>query len=431
MGRRSINTTKSGKYMNPTDQARKEARKRELKKNKKQRMLVRTAVLKGKDPHQILADLERLDKMEYNVNAPPPLNEKVLRDKRRKSKETWDRLCRLYVSVLTLYHTNYNTKLHFLFSQIKEDHDKFLELKRLEAEYDTKRNQLIKFYEAVKSTQDVALDDIPLPSLPVEAVPSSTKVTLESSEPISILKKPNTLSKDLNKEPPGLPPGPPPSLRDLDVDLSDEEEEKFKKVRFNEEKESDLSEFLKEIENVEKTVGKREPSSLPKTSQSVGNMTLSTSTPAFSSQIQPTPPPSLLMLRLPINNLSSVPIPKPGLAANTNLARPGLMLPPPPPPQSHLRPLGIPQNRINLNQNNPRVNSLGPRPGSRKEDKKTSHLVSDRATIEAKPQLRNLSADATRFMPVSLRVKRSEKPTKKAPRNEGNWYFYFTMSKLC
>ncbi|CAN8008396.1 unnamed protein product [Ixodes pacificus] len=32
MGRRSINTTKSGKYMNPTDQARKEARKRELKK---------------------------------------------------------------------------------------------------------------------------------------------------------------------------------------------------------------------------------------------------------------------------------------------------------------------------------------------------------------------------------------------------------------
>lgn len=35
MGRRSINTTKSGKYMNPTDQARKEARKKELKKNKK------------------------------------------------------------------------------------------------------------------------------------------------------------------------------------------------------------------------------------------------------------------------------------------------------------------------------------------------------------------------------------------------------------
>ena len=61
-------------------------------------MIVRAAVLKGKDPYQIIADMERLDQMEYNVNAPPPLNEKVLKDKRRKMKETWDRLCRLYVS---------------------------------------------------------------------------------------------------------------------------------------------------------------------------------------------------------------------------------------------------------------------------------------------------------------------------------------------
>jgi WW domain-binding protein 11 len=40
MGKRSTNTTKSGKFMNPTDQARKEARRRELKKNKKQRQMV-------------------------------------------------------------------------------------------------------------------------------------------------------------------------------------------------------------------------------------------------------------------------------------------------------------------------------------------------------------------------------------------------------
>lgn len=63
MGRRSINTTKSGKFMNPTDQARKEARKRELKKNKKQRMMVRQAVLKGKDPEKLLEDMEIIDKM--------------------------------------------------------------------------------------------------------------------------------------------------------------------------------------------------------------------------------------------------------------------------------------------------------------------------------------------------------------------------------
>jgi hypothetical protein len=40
MGRRSTSTTKSGKYMNPTDQARKEARRRELKKVLLSRMLL-------------------------------------------------------------------------------------------------------------------------------------------------------------------------------------------------------------------------------------------------------------------------------------------------------------------------------------------------------------------------------------------------------
>ncbi len=62
MGRRSINTTKSGKYMNPTDQARKEARKRELKKNKKQRTAVRHAVLKSKDALQLLEEASMYDK---------------------------------------------------------------------------------------------------------------------------------------------------------------------------------------------------------------------------------------------------------------------------------------------------------------------------------------------------------------------------------
>lgn len=77
MGKRSTNTTKSGKFMNPTDQARKEARKKELKKNKKQRQMVRTAVLKGKNPHEIVRELEKLDDMEFNVFSAPPLNDKV------------------------------------------------------------------------------------------------------------------------------------------------------------------------------------------------------------------------------------------------------------------------------------------------------------------------------------------------------------------
>lgn len=36
---------------------------------------------------------------EYNVMQPPPLNEKVLKDKRKKLKETLDRVLKMYVSI--------------------------------------------------------------------------------------------------------------------------------------------------------------------------------------------------------------------------------------------------------------------------------------------------------------------------------------------
>lgn len=41
----------------------KEARKKELKKNKKQRQMVRAAVLKMKDPNQIMDELQKIDEM--------------------------------------------------------------------------------------------------------------------------------------------------------------------------------------------------------------------------------------------------------------------------------------------------------------------------------------------------------------------------------
>ncbi len=102
--------------MNPTDQARmfilynsrilkdifwfigKEARKKELRKNKKQRLLVRQSVLKGKNPKGLVNEMEHLDRMEYDPVNPAPYNIKVLQEKRKKIKETWDRVYRLYVS---------------------------------------------------------------------------------------------------------------------------------------------------------------------------------------------------------------------------------------------------------------------------------------------------------------------------------------------
>ena len=79
--------------------------------------MVRAAVLKGKDPQQILEEMEKIDQMgmsqsrskqfviiftiilEYNVNQPSPLNEKVLKDKRKKLRDTLDRVLSMYVSV--------------------------------------------------------------------------------------------------------------------------------------------------------------------------------------------------------------------------------------------------------------------------------------------------------------------------------------------
>ena len=183
-------------------------------------MLVRTAVLKGKDPFQILADLERLDKMEFDVNNTTlTLNEKVLKDKRRKLKETWDRLCRLYVSInlrsfihlQSLSCIRCSSRTH---TQCKDDKDRYMELKRMEAEYDAKRNVLAKQYEAIKSAQEVSLDDIPLPALPMDAEPTGETDELACT---------SSILKNHRKAPPGCPQGLPPPLYEFET-ASDEDD---------------------------------------------------------------------------------------------------------------------------------------------------------------------------------------------------------------
>ncbi|XP_048870549.1 WW domain-binding protein 11-like [Brienomyrus brachyistius] len=210
MGRRSTSSTKSGKFMNPTDQARKEARKRELKKNKKQRMMVRAAVLKMKDPRQIIRDMEKLDEMEFNPVQMPQLNEKVLRDKRKKLRETFERIVRLYE---------------------RENPETYKELRKLEIEYETKRGQLSLYFDSVKNAELVEVDSIPLPEMP--HAPSSIliqDIPLPGAQPPSILKKGSSFGKGPyvsasaptvaslagvprlppGRKPPGPPPGPPP-----------------------------------------------------------------------------------------------------------------------------------------------------------------------------------------------------------------------------
>lgn len=201
--------------MNPTDQARKEARKKELKKNKKQRMMVRQAVLKGKDPLKLLQEMEMIDQMEYNPLEAPKLNEKVLKDKRKKLKETFQRVMKLYE---------------------KENPDFARDLRKSENDYEKKRMQLQVYFEQVKNAERVQLDQIPLPDIPQHStipsmIPLPNEIPIpDDLKPHGILKKTSAyghrevsalaIETARRRKPPGPPPGPP-------AELSDSEDEEY------------------------------------------------------------------------------------------------------------------------------------------------------------------------------------------------------------
>ncbi|XP_042324720.1 WW domain-binding protein 11 isoform X2 [Sceloporus undulatus] len=171
-------------------------------------MMVRAAVLKMKDPKQIIRDMEKLDEMEFNPVQQPQLNEKVLKDKRKKLRETFERILRLYE---------------------KENPDIYKELRKLEVEYEQKRSQLSQYFDAVKNAQHVEVESIPLPDMP--HAPSNIliqDIPLPGAQPPSILKKTSAYGPPVRpvtilpppghgvprlppgRKPPGPPPGPPP-----------------------------------------------------------------------------------------------------------------------------------------------------------------------------------------------------------------------------
>lgn len=537
MGRRSINTTKSGKYMNPTDQARKEARKRELKKNKKQRMMVRMAVLKGKDPRQLLEEMEHIDLMEYDPNQPPQLNERVLKDKRRKLKETFDRVMHMYE---------------------KEDPEFSVELRKMEVEYERKRLQRQIYYEQVKNAERVKLEQIPLPEAPsIQAIPSMIPLPGDiplpaayTPKPVhSILKKP--LSGDRPKaghlgigvnlkrrKAPGPPPGAPPPLSDsedeeydpgkdildnfghVDIDehaippdSDDDDDDDFheadvggkassappakrRKIRFVDDATHDPEEIekdtrlkykagmmnqanpvvtVKKKEKASKSDGKNdgvEESSSSSSSEGEDNADdddvdsgsdddedrnladdVSFKLPTPSAIVPPGPPPGVppglppgpppglppMMFRPPALRGGPMgvvarmlppgpprgrppgmpPVLPPGMPPNIRAPPPRLPPGPPgvPPPRM-LRPPGLPPSipppgmpvLPGITPQNPNVLSAPPsimKPPHRAEEETRST-----ATIVAKPQIKNLIGDVTRFTPVALRVKRETKDSK-------------------
>uniref|UniRef100_A0A2K6G9T7 WW domain-binding protein 11 n=1 Tax=Propithecus coquereli TaxID=379532 RepID=A0A2K6G9T7_PROCO len=158
-----------------------------------------------KDPKKIIWDMEKLDEMEFNPVQQPQLNEKVPKDKRKKLRETFERILRLYE---------------------KENLDIYKELRKLEVEYEQKRAQLSQYFDAVKNAQHVEVESIPLPDMP--HAPSNILIQdlpLPGAQPPFILKKTSAygpptravsilplLGHGVPCLPPGRkPPGPPPS----------------------------------------------------------------------------------------------------------------------------------------------------------------------------------------------------------------------------
>ncbi|KAH9644150.1 hypothetical protein HF086_010365 [Spodoptera exigua] len=475
MGRRSINTTKSGKYMNPTDQARKEARKKELKKNKRQRQMVRAAVLKMKDPTQILEELQKIDEMEYNVLQPSPLNEKVLKEKRKKLRETFDRVLKMYD---------------------KDDPEKWVDLKRQEMEYEKRRTHLISYYESVKHAQSVQVDDIPLPTLqvpdnlifsnvpsqiplPVDAVlPAAVKPILkkDSVYKILVLEKEKMFKKDKVAAPPPVttnnkvlrfsdmpdegPPGEcvqvgkPPVLENIDGEAVDEDsitpaaaaaaaatqapKPTSLQQRMLALSGQNIDDFMKEMEEVHR---KRErdraadlnasdsdsdtegppPQHVPH--HAAPDFTLEPPGAELRQMPPPLlppglrPPPLRAPLAPPMRLVPPGPPPgppgpppgppgPPGPPAGLPGMPRGMLRPPGPPPGAPprlLRPLVPPPPP----KPHPQLSVLSAAPQLiTKKDGQQG------ATISAKPQIRNLSADVTRFVPSALRVKREDKKAK-------------------
>lgn len=431
---------KNGKSNNPTDQARKEARRKELKKNKKQRAIVRQAVIKQKDPKHLITEMEALDKMEYDTDNPPPYNVQVIQAKRKKLKESFQKIQQYYV---------------------REEPKLAAELKQMELDYERRRVMMAEHWESVMQAQRVKLDEIPLPSeeppvmssipLPSEtgdldipipattdnattsAVVSSSPAVI-SAPPVvkSILKgplpsgrsskfdqPPSSGDQKSKKKPPGPPPGSPPSLSEFECDddefelgmsLNDEynPQEKPKKIRFNTDEHAKSSDDFCAEEANKTTVAKH----------------------GHNLHLPPPPPPPHVIphpYALHPSLIAAPPPPPPPPQPSMNSSsgygqRTGAMIPPPPSfqssttnrmmaPQHHQHQQSAQFSAKNHNQ----PYSYQQPPSSSTSASATASATTSSTqstTIEAKPVLRNKLAEVVRFVPTSVMVRRdAKKPT--------------------
>ena len=105
----------------------------------------------------------------------------MLKDKRRKLVETWQRVLRHYE---------------------KDDVEQYVELKRLWHSYNNRKAEVMQHFESVRNAENVMVEEIPLPSaggaadtasLLPDAIPLPPGIRGIVQPKSSILKKPSVL----------------------------------------------------------------------------------------------------------------------------------------------------------------------------------------------------------------------------------------------
>lgn len=428
MGKRKTSSTKGGRFMNPTDQQRKLERRKELKRNKAQRLQVRSMVLKSKDCEELIGNMRKLDDQEFSLQRTSHLPPRVIQEKRNKMRET-------YLRVLGMYKKEGET-------------EKLREAQRILHAYDSERAALLQNFMAEKFARDSNPADIPLPGgfampgsemtphmpamppmplppgqFPAHMLlpePASNNAALPSTAPGAGILKKGGGGGGWNQQPPGPPPGLPPPLSDSDSDedsgvSGDEEEAEAgegssmpsnprKGVRFAEGDEEDEEE--KDSRSRYKALAKAMAEE-ERRAEEEGFQPAEIDFADPSSFVTGVAAP-LRTYGVPIAagaaaaDFAGSQAPRIPPAIGGGGGGPGgprWRAPPPPPPglpprlmaQAQLRPPHPPANAVISAEPTVSKKPTGP-------------------VIEAKPQLRNMQKEVVKLIPTALRVRREVKP---------------------
>ncbi|KAF8375284.1 hypothetical protein PRIPAC_81713 [Pristionchus pacificus] len=335
MGNRSNQTTKSGRFMNPADQQRKADRAKELKRNKKQRSAVRTAIMKNRDPNEVIDALRKLDDGEMDTDAPVRATTEIKRERLRKQ---------------------YREIRDFFIKA--EQPDKVKEIDGKMQAYEQERYKKSQQLAAIKFSMTGDMDSIPMPG----DVPTRDNAAMTPFLP-SYAVQPTGYQPPMKKRvversrlQPRKPPGPPVGIP---PELSDSEDEEGDGEQLHDEDNYDAVVIPEEL--------------------LASSATLSLTEPLRPAPVPPTVYPAL--------NLARAPPVHPSLLAPPRMP---IRAPPPPPTGGAFR--------------TPDLSSISAAP--------TVAKPTPDAVISAKPELRDLAGEATRFVPTNLRVRREEQVKK-------------------